>query len=93
MRERRQMNGDGMAHVECSGDLHRSIDGMGALQCGDDAFESTEELQPFHGLSIGTRHVLGAAALLEVRMLRSDARIVEASRDRVRLDHLQRTVQ
>src|SRR5690606_33061250 len=54
----------------------------------DDALRSAERLESLERLLIGDGDVASAAAVLQVGVLRANARIVETGGDRVRLDHL-----
>src|SRR5215203_2177777 len=58
-------------------------DGMRRLECGDDSLESAQQLETGHRLVVAHRYVSGATALLEERVLRADARIVQTRRDGV----------
>src|SRR5690348_13138570 len=61
---------------------------MGGLDRGDDPLEARAELEGVERLTVSDGDVLGAADIVEPRVLRPDARIVETSRDRVRVDDL-----
>src|SRR5262245_53177444 len=63
-------------------------DGVGRFQGGDDALTPAEELECFQRLGVGGRGVLGAANVLEVAVLRPDARVVEAGADAMGGDDL-----
>src|SRR5215211_2818071 len=51
--------------------------GMRRLERGDDSFEATEKLKSLERLAIRDGNIPCASDLLEIRMLRSDARIVQ----------------
>src|SRR5258708_4109254 len=61
---------------------------MGGLERGNDAFELAQKLEGGERLVVGRRYVLHPALLLQPRVLGTDAGIVEAGRDRVRLGDL-----
>src|ERR1700694_3471212 len=58
------------------------------LQRRDDAFEPGAELEGRERLLVGDGHIFHASALLEPGVLRPDAWIVEAGRDRMALEDL-----
>ena len=61
---------------------------MARLERRDDAFGAAQAMERGERLVVGDADVLGAADVLEVGVLGADAGIVEAGRDRVRLDDL-----
>src|SRR5690606_26672512 len=60
-------------------------EGMARLQRRDDALETGEKLERLERLMIEDRNIFDPATVLQPRMLRADARIVEAGRDRMTL--------
>src|SRR5437867_4752322 len=61
---------------------------MGGLQGGDDALETGELAKRAERPVVGDGLVAGPAGVAEVGVLGADARVVEAGRDRVRLEDL-----
>ena len=57
-------------------------------QRGNDALGAAEKLESLERLRVGHADVRGTLRRLQVAVLRADARIVQARRDAVRLDHL-----
>ena len=53
-----------------------------------DAFEVAQIVKRLQRLVVGHRHVFRAPRILEPRVLRADARVIEPRRDRVRFDDL-----
>ena len=72
--------------------LGRELDhlgeGVGGLERRDDALELGQELEGGERLLVGGRQVGDAADIVQPGMLRADAGIVEAGRDRMRLGDL-----
>src|SRR5689334_15272933 len=77
------------AHAQQAGLVHGPTaalrrdpgDGVGRLQRRNDPFQPAQKLKSLQRLVIRNRHVLRTAAVLEERVLRTDAGIVEARRD------------
>ena len=61
---------------------------MGRLERRDDALDLGAELEGVERLLVGGRHIFDAADVVQPGMLRADAGIVEAGRDRVGLGDL-----
>ena len=61
---------------------------MGGLERRDDAFGAREEREALERLRVGAGDVFGAPTRREVGVLRADAGVVEACRDRVRSSDL-----
>ena len=61
---------------------------MGALERRNDALGPREQVERRQRLLVGARQVLGAARIAKRGVLRPDARVVEARRDRVRVGDL-----
>src|SRR5437763_1644427 len=53
------------------------------FECGDDAFEPAEKLKAVEGVTIGDRYIRRSTAVLEIRMLRTNARVIQARGNRV----------
>jgi hypothetical protein len=62
--------------------------GMARFERRDDAFETAQVVKGLQRLGVVDADVLGAAAILEPGVLRANARIIEAGRNRMRLDDL-----
>src|ERR1700751_1971482 len=71
-----------------AGELRRVRERVTRLERWNDPFDPTAIMERRERLRIGDRHVLGATAVLEPRMLRANAGIVEARRNGVRLENL-----
>ena len=56
---------------------------VGAFDCRNDAFCSGKIFKCFYRFFVGYRHILGAAGVIKMGMLRSDSRIVKACGNRV----------
>src|SRR5438552_1659480 len=61
---------------------------MRGFEGGNDALELAEKMESVERLIVGRRNIFRPAAFLEPGMLRPDAGIVEAGRDRMRLGDL-----
>src|SRR5204862_129855 len=66
-------------------ELHHSRKRMRGLERRNDTFEARAELKGGQRLFIGCRKVFYALDVAQPRMLRTDARIIEARRNRMRL--------
>ena len=66
----------------------RPGDRVGGLERRDDALQPRHGLERVERLRVGDRLVGGAAGVAQVRVLRAGAGVVEAGRDRVRLEDL-----
>ena len=71
-----------LAQIKGSGECVRRLDGW------DDAFGATEQPESGHSLIVGDGQVAGSIDAGQPRVLRANAGVIEASRDRVRLDGL-----
>ena len=69
-------------------ELHRVGDRVARFQRRDDALGAAEAMERGERLVVGDADVFGAADVLQVGVLGADAGVVEAGRDRVRLDDL-----
>src|SRR5579871_2920221 len=58
------------------------------LQCRNDPLGPRAQLKRRQRLFVGRRHILNASDVMQPRMLRPDARIIQSGADRVRLDDL-----
>src|SRR6185369_1167770 len=65
---------------------------VGRLERRDDTLFPGKRLETLQRLVIGYRSVLGPPCILEPRMLRPDARIIESCRDRMGMGNLTVTV-
>jgi hypothetical protein len=61
---------------------------VGRLEGGDDSLRAGEVAKGVDGLVVGHGRILDPPGLLEVRVFRADARIIEARGGRVRLEDL-----
>src|SRR4051794_17896814 len=68
--------------------LEQPRDRVRGLECREDALEAGELPERAEGLLVRHRLVPGAPGVPELRVLRSDARIVEARRNRMGLEDL-----
>ncbi len=83
-----EVHEDGRLGSELAAELERAREGVRGLDRGDDALGAAEQAQRLHGRGIRDGPVLGAPDGGQPRVLGADARVVEAGRDRVRLDRL-----
>src|SRR5215218_4942314 len=67
---------------------HAVRDSMARFECRDDSLGAAERLESFQRFFIGDGDVSGPADVVQPGMFRTDTRIVESGRDRVRFDHL-----
>src|SRR5688572_17558456 len=65
-------------------DLHHVRDGVRRLEGRQDALEAGQLLEAAHRFIVGRVCILGAAGLLQVRVLGPNGRVIEAGRDGVR---------
>src|SRR5699024_1611031 len=63
--------------------LSRISDRVGALDGGYDPFRPCKVFEGVHSLVVCHRHILCPSSVIEVRVLRSHARIVQPGRDRI----------
>src|SRR5258706_7214705 len=61
---------------------------MGRLDGWDNSLRAAQFYSCLHRLIVGGAHELYAAGLEQMGVQGSDARVIEASRNRIRLDHL-----
>src|SRR5882672_3048138 len=61
---------------------------MGRLDGGDNSLGAAQFYSCLHRLIVGGAHELYAAGLEQMGVHRSDARVIEARRNGIRLDHL-----
>jgi hypothetical protein len=61
---------------------------MCGFKSWNDTFQTTQQLKPVQGFAIGDRHVFGTTDVLEIRVLWTDARVIQSRRDRVGGMHL-----
>ena len=66
-------------------ELHHLGDGVRRFQRRDDAFQPRQQLERRERLVVGRREIGDAAGLVQPGMLRPDAGIIEAGRDRMRV--------
>ena len=79
---------DVAALADLVGDLADAGQGMAGLQRGDDPLQLRAQLERLQRLGVGRRAIFGPADVLQPGVLRPDARIVEAGRDRMALQDL-----
>src|SRR5262249_43158435 len=83
-----QVHEDQPARAELGADVEGAGERVGALDRRDDALGRREQPERLHRGVVGDRKVLAAAGVVQVRVLRANARIVEPGRDRARLGDL-----
>jgi hypothetical protein len=79
---------DRCARTQFPTQLQRAGHGVRRFDGRDDALTAAQQRERIHRLGICDGAVLGAPDVAEIRVLGSDTRVVEAGRDRVRLDGL-----
>ena len=83
-----QVDQDHPVGPELAAQPQRARDRVRRLDRRDDALGAAEQRERVHRLGVGDRPVLGAAEVLEQRVLRPDAGVVQPRGDRVRLGGL-----
>jgi hypothetical protein len=73
---------------QVAGDLADAGEGVGGFEGGDDALQFGAELEGGESLVVGGADVLGATDVMQERVLRADAGVVEAGADGVGVQDL-----
>jgi hypothetical protein len=68
--------------------FQRVRQGVGRLQRRDDPFAAAQRFEGFQRFVIGNRNIIRATRAVQIRMLGSNGRKIQARRDRVRLFNL-----
>src|ERR1700687_1593195 len=79
-----QIHEEGLVFRHRGRDLHRVGERMTRFERRNDALQPAERVKGFQRFCVRHRDILSAAGILEPRVLRSHARVIEAGGDRVR---------
>src|ERR1700742_1099017 len=83
-----EADGDELVLRHARRHAHRMRHRVRGFERGDDALELAEKLERLERILVAGREILHPALVLEPRMLRAYAGIIEAGRDRMRLQDL-----